>query len=420
MRIDDLRTSAARSGSWPDVRVACVWLPRLSLRVEVLRHPAWDGSPLVLDGGPGGRQVVELASPEAERAGIRPGLPLREVLALCPDAIVLRPDPVRIAEVFDAVLARLQRVSPDVEPDGDGEQLFLDLGGLRALYHGDLARLERAARAAVPPLLRPRIGMAGGKFAASVAARVASPANARAVSVPETARFLRPLPIDYLPFAPELVQRLHLLGLRTVGDLARLPFAAVQAELGPPGARAWRLAHGRDDEPIIPRRFGPSVRAGLRFDDPLASVEALMAALDQLLTRAWADPALAGRAARRARLRALLADGSSWERLLTFKEALADRAMARRAIKGKLELSNGLPPAPVEELSLELLGLGGEVARQAALFTARAAQPGQIAEAARQLGARYGGVPLYHAVELEPWSRIPERRWALVSVDAEA
>jgi hypothetical protein len=48
------------------------------------------------------------------------------------------------------------------------------------------------------------------------------------------------------------------------------------------------------------------------------------------------------------------------------------------------------------------------------LFVARAGQRGQIAEAARQLHARYGQVPLYHAVEVEPWSRIPERRWALV------
>ena len=77
---------------------------------------------------------------------------------------------------------------------------------------------------------------------------------------------------------------------------------------------------------------------------------------------------------------------------------------------------NGLPPAPIEELALELLGLGGEAARQPGLFVARARQLAEIAEAARQLHARYGRVPLYHAIEVEPWSRIPERRWALVQV----
>ena len=160
------------------------------------------------------------------------------------------------------------------------------------------------------------------------------------------------------------------------------------------------------------------VEASLRFDDPLASVEAV-AALDQLLAHAFANPALGGRSVRQVRLRALLADGTSWERLFTFKEALSGRDAARRALKSKLELPNGLPPGPVEELALRLTGLDGEVAKQAGLFTARAGQLGSIAEAARQLRARYGRTPLYHAVEVEPWSRIPERRWALVTVEAE-
>ena len=42
--------AAPRAPAWPDVRVACVWLPQLPLRVAVLQHPAWDGRPLVLGG----------------------------------------------------------------------------------------------------------------------------------------------------------------------------------------------------------------------------------------------------------------------------------------------------------------------------------------------------------------------------------
>lgn len=399
------------------MRVACVWLPRLPLRVEVLRRPAWDGRPLVLGPGPGERRVVRLCSPEAEQAGIRPGLPLREVLPVCPEAIIVDPDPVRVAAVLDRVVAALERVSPAVEAAEDGERVFLDLRGLEALYRGDLGALARAIRAAIPPLLRPRIGVSGGKFSALVAARMAPRSEARVVPEGAAAEFLAPLPIGLLemPFDSEVW---HRLGLRTIGDLARLPFAAVQAEFGRAGARAWRLAHGRDDAPIVARGAIPTVRAMLRFDDPLGSVDAVVVALDRLLARAFEDPELAGRSARRARLRALLADGTSWERVWTFKEALAERAAARRALKAKLELPNGLPPAPIEELSLELLGLGGEVSRQDTLFAARPEQRGRLAEAARHLGARYGCVPLYHAVEVEPWSRIPERRWALATCDA--
>lgn len=409
---EQLRPGAGRMPDWSGARVACVWLPRLPLRVEVLRHPAWDGRPLVLGGGAGERREVRLCSPEAERAGLRPGLPLREVLPLCPEAIVVQPDPVRVAEVIEQVLAALQRVSPSVEPAG--ERLFLDLRGLEGVYQGSLGALERAIRAAVPPLLRPRLGLAGGKFVASVAARLARPAEPRVVRGSETAAFLAPLPIGYLPFEPAVPGRLELLGLATIGDLATLPLGAVQAQLGPAGARAWRLAHGRDDEPIVPPRRDPLVRAAAHFDDPLVSLEAVLVRLEQLLARCFAAPELRGRAARQARLRARLSDGTSWEHRFTFKEAVSNRETAARALRGKLALPNGLPPAPFESLSVELLGLGGAAARQPSLFLTRARQLRAIGGAARQLTARYGRELLYQVVEVEPWSRLPERRWALV------
>ena len=404
-------------GSWPNVRVACVWIAQLALRSEILRHPAWDGRPLVLGGAPGERKVVQLCSPEAEAAGIRPGLPLREVVPLCPEAIVLQPDPVRTANVLESLLRELQRVSPCVEPAEDDDGcIFLDLHGLQSLY-GTLGQVEDALRASVPALLRPRLGFAVGKFAAAVAARTTTAREARVIPANETRDALAPLPVSHLSMLdPDVLQRLNLLGLETLGDFAALPFGAVQAEFGPAGARAWRLASGQDQEPVIARGVLPSLQAGMRFDDPLASVEAIVAAIDQLLAQTFSNPLLQGRSVRQARLRALLSDGTSWERLYTFKEGLSTRDAARRAIKSKLDLPNGLPPAPVEELALELLGFGGEAARQPGLFVARARQLAEIAEAARQLRARYGRVPLYHAIEIEPWSRIPERRWALVQV----
>jgi nucleotidyltransferase/DNA polymerase involved in DNA repair len=409
--------SRGESQHWPDVRVACVWLAQLPLRVEVLRHPAWDGRPLVLGGAPGERKIVHLCSPEAERAGVRPGLPLREVVPLCPDAIVLQPDPVRTATILESVVSALQRIAPCVEPGEDGA-LFVDVRGLRDLY-GSLERLEQALRTAVPGLLRPRLGFGVGKFTAAIAAHTIDAGQARIVPRAATQAFLAPLGVRLLHdvLDPEAIQRLEVLGIGTIGALADLAFGAVQAQFGPPGAHAWRLARGQDSAPVVARPITSTVHAGLRFDDPLGSVEAVIAAIDQLLAQTFTQPALQGRSIRQVRLRALLSDATSWERLYTFKEALSTRDAARRAVKSKLDLPNGLPPAPIDELALELLGLGGEAARQPGLFVARARQLAEIAEAARQLRARYGRVPLYHAIEVEPWSRIPERRWALVTCD---
>src|SRR5207244_9821427 len=125
-----------------------------------------------------------------------------------------QPDPVRTASVVEAVLADVQRVSPLVEPgEGDDGYFFLDLRGLRAMY-GELTSLEEAIRAAVPPLLRPRLGFANGKFAAAVAARMAEPSFARSCVVPtvETQDFLAPLSVRNLVMLDaDVVQRLELL-----------------------------------------------------------------------------------------------------------------------------------------------------------------------------------------------------------------
>ena len=400
---------------WSGYRVACAWLPLLPLRIDVMRHPAWDGRPLVLGAGPGERQVVRLVSPEAEQAGIRIGQPVRTVTSICPDAIVIQPDPVRLAAVRAEVLLSLQRVSPLVEPAD--EHFFLDLRGLSTLYRGDLSALERAIRAAMPPLLRPRIGIANGKYTAHVAAALAPTAGFQVIPAAETVAFLAPRPMNYLPFPPPMLNQLELLGLRTVGDLAALPIGAVQAQFGTIGAHAWRLANGLDDERIIPRGVEPAVQAVLRFDDPLASVDAVMIALDRLLITAFANPTMRARSARQARLRALLSDKTSWEKIVTFKEAVSSRDVALRALRGKLELPNGLPLAPIDELALDLLGFRGEAARQGNMFIPQAMQIGRLAEVARHLQARYGSTPLYRAVAVESWSRIPERRWALVPCD---
>jgi DNA polymerase-4/protein ImuB len=399
---------------WGDARAACLWLPHLPLRLEVARRPDLDGRPLVLGAAPGQRRVVQLCSPEAEQAGLRAGLPLREVASLCPDAVVVQPDPARVGAARDEVLAALQGVSPGVEPADDA--FFLDLRGLPALYAGDLTRLDAAVRAAVPPLLQPRLGIAAGRAIAGIAARHAPPGGRLVVRAGDAAAFLRPLPVDRLPLGTDALGRLRLLGLHTVGAFADLPFGPVQAQFGAEGARAWRLARGVDDAPVVPHPHAPAVEAVLRLDDPLVSIDAVLGAVRRLVDRVFADGLLRGRAARGARLRALLANGTSWEQVYTFKEPQAGPDGALRALRAKLALPGALPTAAVEEIALALTGIGGVSARQGRLWQDQAQLVDQVAAVARQLRARYGETPLYRAVPLEPWSRIPERRWALAEL----
>jgi DNA polymerase-4/protein ImuB len=115
------------------------------------------------------------------------------------------------------------------------------------------------------------------------------------------------------------------------------------------------------------------------------------------------------------RLRAALTSGRSWERTITFREATADRDQMLYVLRCTLEAA-GLS-GPVEEISVELSGLTQETGKQEGLFVAKGRRRAQLEEALRQLKARFGQSPVFHIVEVEPWSRIPERRLALIDYD---
>jgi nucleotidyltransferase/DNA polymerase involved in DNA repair len=392
--------------------VACVYVPNFALRMALLERPALDGLPLVLTSPPSARAVVADCTREALDHGITPGMPLREVTALCAEAVFIQPNPARDAAAFDRIVTALETFSPLVEP-GDAGCCYVDLQGLER--HDATAKdaIQRLL-GLVPPVLRPRTGVAPGKFAAWVAARRAPPGGARIVAPTEVVPFLAPIPVDWLPISDDLRKRLIRLGVRTLSELAALPMSAIQARFGPEGRRAWELASGRDDAAVYPRPRVESVVETLTLPAPATSRETLLIGLKRLIVRAFGRPELRFRHVRQARLRVLIEQNRSWEKEMTFREpAGRDRLIE---ILGHRLAAIELPGA-AEAMTLELIGLTGETVHQELLPGLRSRRTRPLVEVARQLKQRYGESPLYRVVEVEPWSRIPERRHALLAFD---
>jgi len=399
------------------VAIACVSIPHFALRVELLDRSDLDGLPLALGAPPGSRSVLLDCTPEAAERGLRPGMSLREASALCPEAIVVAPNPVRDAALFEQIVSRLERLSPLVEPAGPTPEApgccYVDLCGLER-HHGPPEQAAVRLLAAVPPALRPRAGVAPGKFAAWVAAGQAAPGSPRVVTPDEVVGFLAGQPVAWLPLPLETLRRLERLGLRTMGDLAALPAHAVQARFGPDGRRAWELASGRDDDEVRPRERQETVVEELTLPAPATSRETLLIALRQLVARAFGRAVLRGRSVRQARLRGLVEGARSWEHVMVLREPVGGERLVE-ALGHRLQAVE--LPGALEALTLELSGLTAEAVRQEALLGARPHRARQLVEGVRQLKQRYGTSPIYRIVEVEPWSRIPERRRALISYD---
>jgi nucleotidyltransferase/DNA polymerase involved in DNA repair len=390
------------------MRIACVAVPTFAFAVERRSDPALAGQPVAVYE----RNAVLDASPEL--SGLVRGLSLRKAKALHPHAVFIEAHHALYREVAETMVSALEEVTPAVEPAEPGVA-YGDLTGLAGHYEDEFAlaaALVRAVQGATS--LVPSAGIATGKFAAWVAASMSPPGDAGIVPPGREREFLQDKGVALLALGPDVVQRLDLLALRTLGDVAALPQPAVEAQFRRAGRRLWELANGIDSEPLRPRKPQELLTERLSFETPVVASEALLAAGRQTVSRLVRR--LRGRTARRMLVQLLADERIVWERLETFREPTGDERRMLLLIKTRLSLLE-LPQA-VDTVVVTLSGIGFEVAKQAKLFTDSQQNLNQIAQAIKQLRARYHRPVVWRVMEVDPCSRHPEERTALVPYDA--
>jgi len=392
--------------------IAALVIPAFDLRAALRLRPALETAPAALAPLPGGEPLLGSVTAAAEARGVRPGMRLGEALATCPQLVLVEQDPATAEQAWEEVLRRLEDAGFAVEPAGVGT-VYFETRGVERLYGGLEPALRRALDAA-GSTWEPRAGAAERRFAALAAASVARPGRALVVSDDRTRRFLAPLPLSLLPLERERYEELEELGVRTIGQLAGLPGAAVSERLGPAGRRAWSLARGERDGRVAPRRRPEPLHETLEFPEAVGQELTLRRGLAVLVDRLLARPERAGRPPRKLALWARLAGGASWRRTLTLREPTADPSRLRAALGPKLaEL-----PAPVLKLRLEAAELAEGRGEQLELVRPEGdVLRGRLKEGLRQVRAAVGAGGVSTVVEVAPWSRIPEARALLVPRD---
>jgi DNA polymerase-4 len=235
--------------------------------VEQRDAPELRGKPLVV-GGPARRGVVSAASYEARRFGIRSAMPMAQAMRRCAELIVVRPRIGYYAEISQRVFAILESYSPLVEPLSLDEA-FVDLTGTERL-HGDAAFVASAIKRRVREELElvVSVGVGPSKFIAKIASDLGKPDGLVVVGADEMQRFLHPLPVSRLFGVGKVTEeKLHDLGIRTIGQLAAQPRDVLQARLGSVGGELWQLATGVDERPVVVDRAPESIGQ----EDTLAS-----------------------------------------------------------------------------------------------------------------------------------------------------
>ena len=391
------------------MHVACVLIDHLPLKLEMQRDPGLKKRRAIIFQRHGSRRVVLDVSPTAK--AVSPGMSLQEALAQCKDAVPIEADGARYEQEFNTALLRLGERSPVVEAAGLG-CAYVGLDGLQDTY-GSEERLMELLLQAIPSHLTPRIGVSQGKFPAYLAALSAGAGRAYRTSQ-NIREFVASWSVDVLPVEWRVKARLHSFGLNTLGHVAERPIGPIQAQFGKVGARLWRLAQGIDDAPLIPGRGEEEMQESLTLPTPTGEITTLLMAVDNLLGRLFSKPEMRGRYARMALLEATVYNRPTWQRRIMFKTPVGDRRQALYVIKASLE--GIILPGLLEDVSLTLKELTGEAGQQESLFR-EVRQRQRLRQAIAQLKVSQGRNPIYQVREVEPWSRIPERRQALVTYD---
>jgi protein ImuB len=397
--------------------IAAIVIPAFDLRAALRLRPSLQAKPAALAPLPGTEPLIGSITGPAEAKGVRPGMRLGEALATCPQLELVEQDPATVEQAWEEILRRLEDAGFAVE-SADAGTVFFETKGVERLYGGLEPALKRALHA-VGSVWDGRAGAAERRFAALAAANVARPGQALIVSDDRTRSFLAPLPLQLLPLEQARYEELEELGVRTIGQLAGLPGAAVADRLGPDGRRAWSLARGEQDgrgweRSVTPRRPAVALYETLEFPEAVGQLLTLRRGLGVLIDRLLARPERAGRPPRKVAVWARLVGGASWRRTVTLREPTADPARLRAALGPKLaEL-----PAPALKLRLEVSELAEHTGEQLELLAAEGnVLQGRLREGLRQVKAAVGSGGVSTVVEVAPWSRIPEARALLVPRD---
>src|SRR5438094_4961166 len=413
---------------------ACCWIPLFALRCETARRPELAALPVALVGPDDTRRVWQV-SPLARHTGVKPGMTVSQAIGLCPTLKLCEPDPVHYDEQFSRLVAALSEVSPVVEPAELG-RAYIGTDGLEGLFGAPEKIVEviqlriadcglrigngSAESAIANPQSEIRVGWGRGKFVSWVAASRAKPGQAIIVFPGEEGEYLAAQSIAVLPLDPDTHRRLLQLGIRTLGALAALPEEAVVSQFGRAGRRMWRLAAGRIAEPAVGRVVPEPIVAALTFYSPVGERELLARTLDTLLDRALKNPRRIGWRVHVVCVRAELEHGASWRATATLKDPTADRERLAAPLRSQLEQS---PPAgAVERLAVEFTAFAPGTAElqlfaRDANAAARAGRRHALKSAVREIELRIKRPMLYHVIEVQPWSRLPERRYALIDYE---
>jgi DNA polymerase-4 len=286
-----------RHHALPSLALAHIDCDAFYATVEKRDNPELADKPVIIGGGK--RGVVSAACYISRTFGVRSAMPMFKALALCPSAIVIRPDMAKYVRIGREVRQAMQALTPLVEPLSIDEA-FLDLNGTQRV-HGMipakvLARFARDVEREIG--ISVSVGLSCNKFLAKIASDLDKPRGFAPLDQVEARAMLADKSVGFIfGVGPATQEKLIQRGFRTIADLQRADEIELMKQFAAEGRRLWRLARGIDDRRVVPDRGAKTISSETTFETDIrefATLEKTLWRLSEKVSARLKSSELAG------------------------------------------------------------------------------------------------------------------------------
>lgn len=230
--------------------------------VEQKLNPHLKGKPVIVCGDPEGRTVVSTCSYEARKYGVKSGMPLGKARKRCPQAILVGGDIEKYLHTLLEIMNILRDYSDLVEVFSIDE-VFLDVTETEHLFSSaEKIAKEIKSRIKKELNLTCSIGIGPNKLLAKLASGMNKPDGLTVISSSQVGEILESLPLSELcGIGQNLEAAFNKMGVRTCGELARIPVWKLKKSLGLYGVQLHQMCRGMDESPVEPHWLEREVKS---------------------------------------------------------------------------------------------------------------------------------------------------------------
>lgn len=363
--------------------------------VEEQLEPSLRGRPFAVGGKPTERGVVSSCSYAARRRGVHSAMPMSRAVQTCHDLVIVTPKFNQYRQASRRVMTYLRSITPLVE-QLSVDEAFLDVSDGVA----NAAETGRQMQSYIQNELRLpcSLGLATNKLVAKIAndfgksaIRTGNYPNAfTLVPSGEESSFLAPLPVRMLwGVGPKSAEQLAKMGVKSIGDLARIPGEELVRHFGKGGWELARRSNGIDNRSITTISQPRSVSQERTFSRDLNDGDKLRAQLKKLSQGVTHQLREKGYFASTVKLKLRWSDFSTISRQLTLKQLTQDEGEIAAKAEELFDKVWSKDSGPVRLLGVGASGLQHQV-QQLSLWDIDVVKEQRLIDALHAVEERFG------------------------------